>query len=71
MGSMNKWLGFSLSSQSQPPLALPLPFLSHSQGISDPTTVDDGDVSGNIAEFKPLLPLLLLVPVPEHDTCIL
>ncbi|XP_030472309.2 AP2-like ethylene-responsive transcription factor BBM [Syzygium oleosum] len=45
MGSMNKWLGFSLSSQSQQPLALPLPFLSHSQGISDPTAVDDGDVS--------------------------
>lgn len=45
MDSMNNWLGFSLSSQSQPPLALPLPFLSHSQGISDPTAVDDGDVS--------------------------
>lgn len=51
MDSMNKWLGFSLSSQSQPPLALPLPFLSHSQAISDPATVDDGDVSGNITKF--------------------
>ncbi|XP_030540729.2 AP2-like ethylene-responsive transcription factor AIL1 [Rhodamnia argentea] len=61
MGSMNKWLGFSLSSQSQPPLALPLPFLSHSQGISDPTIVDDGDVSdwrvkrvGGDGSFKPV-----------------